>query len=133
MESGLQSSTSSVDPPVVKTIPVELARDLLNRGHGYLDVRTHEEFSAGHIHGAVNIPYMYKVETGMTKNHNFVPEVSSKFGKGDEIVVGCQSGRRSQMAAMELWAAEFTGVTDMGGGYTAWVQSGFPFTVETSN
>eukprot|EP01018_Ginkgo_biloba_P034612 Gb_10752 [translate_table: standard] len=71
---------------------------------------------------------MFKAGEGMTKNPNFTQEVLSHFSKNDEIVVGCQSGRRSLMAAADLMAAEFTGITDVGGGYTAWVQSGLPVT-----
>ncbi|EXC35281.1 hypothetical protein L484_026603 [Morus notabilis] len=67
--------------------------------------RTPEEFSAGHAPGAVNIPYMYKVGSGMTINPHFLAKVSSHFRKEDEIIVGCQSGKRSMMAATDLLAA----------------------------
>ncbi|XP_043709915.1 senescence-associated protein DIN1 [Telopea speciosissima] len=63
---------------------------------------------------------------GMTKNPKFIAEVSSNFGKDTEIIVGCQSGKRSLMAATELATAGFTGVTDIAGGYSAWVQNGLP-------
>uniref|UniRef100_A0A0D6QRL4 Rhodanese domain-containing protein n=1 Tax=Araucaria cunninghamii TaxID=56994 RepID=A0A0D6QRL4_ARACU len=109
-----------------KTVSVQVAHELVQAGHRYMDVRTPEEFNAGHIEGSLNVPYMFKAGEGMTKNPNFIQEVLSHFSKDDEIVVGCQSGRRSLMAAKDLVAAEFTGVTDVGGGYSAWVQSGLP-------
>ena len=62
----------------------------------------------------------------MTKNTNFVKEVSSEFRKDDEIIVGCQLGKRSMMAATDLLAAGFTGVTDIAGGYAAWTQNNLP-------
>ncbi|XP_076903207.1 thiosulfate sulfurtransferase 16, chloroplastic-like isoform X1 [Bidens hawaiensis] len=62
----------------------------------------------------------------MTKNLNFVEEVLSHFGKDDEIIVGCQLGKRSLMAATDLLSAGFTGVTDIAGGYAAWNQNGLP-------
>lgn len=41
----------------------------------------------------------------MSKNPNFLEQVSSHFGKADEVVVGCQSGGRSLKATSELLAA----------------------------
>ncbi|KAG6773793.1 hypothetical protein POTOM_021110 [Populus tomentosa] len=63
---------------------------------------------------------------GMTKNPKFVEEVSSHFRKHDEIIVGCQLGKRSMMAATDLLAAGFTAVTDIAGGFAAWTQNGLP-------
>ncbi|KAF5175798.1 Rhodanese-related sulfurtransferase [Thalictrum thalictroides] len=109
-----------------KSVPVRVAHELLQAGHHYLDVRTFEEFTAGHALGAVNIPYMFKAGDGMKKNPDFLEEVSKRFGKDDEIIVGCQSGKRSLMAATDLSSAGFTGVTDIAGGYSAWRQNGLP-------
>nr|AFK38877.1 unknown [Lotus japonicus] len=111
---------------VPTSVPVRVAHELLLAGHKYLDVRTPEEFDAGHAPGAINIPYMFKVGSGMTKNSNFVKEASSQFRKEDEIIVGCQLGKRSMMAATDLLASGFTGVTDIAGGYAAWTQTGLP-------
>ncbi|RXH74953.1 hypothetical protein DVH24_029674 [Malus domestica] len=102
---------------VPTSVPVRVAHELLQAGHKYLDVRTPGEFSAGHAPGAVNIPYLYKVGSGMSKNPEFLKEVSSHFRKHDEIIVGCQLGKRSMMAATDLVAAGFTGITDIAGGY----------------
>ncbi|OIV92667.1 hypothetical protein TanjilG_18018 [Lupinus angustifolius] len=90
---------------VPTSVPVRVAYELLLAGHKYLDVRTQEEFNAGHAIDAVNIPYMFKAGSGMTKNPDFVKEVSSHFRKDDEILVGCQLGKRSMMAANNLLAA----------------------------
>ncbi|XP_024974230.1 thiosulfate sulfurtransferase 16, chloroplastic-like [Cynara cardunculus var. scolymus] len=113
--------------PVTPTsVPVRVAHELHQAGHRYLDVRTPEEFSAGHAVGAINIPYMFRLGSGMTKNPDFVEEVLSHFGKDDEIIVGCQLGKRSLMAAMDLLSAGFTGVMDIAGGYAAWNKNGLP-------
>lgn len=109
-----------------KSVTVQVAFELVQAGHRYLDVRTLEEFNAGHVEDAINVPYMFKAGEGMVKNTNFIEEVLSNFAKDDKIIVGCQSGRRSLMAAKDLIAVDFTGVTDVGGGYSAWVQSGLP-------
>lgn len=124
----MQSTERSSQGSSITTVPVQVAHELLNAGHRYLDVRTSEEFAAGHIEGAVNVPYLYKMGSGMTKNPKFLEEVGAQFGKDDELVVGCQMGKRSEMATRELVVAGFTAVTDMAGGYSAWVQSGMATT-----
>ncbi|CAN0918947.1 Rhodanese-like domain-containing protein 15, chloroplastic [Linum grandiflorum] len=112
--------------PVPTSVPVRVAYELLLAGHRYLDVRTPEEFSAGHPEGAINVPYMYRVGSGLAKNPKFVEQVSSQFGKYNEIIVGCQLGKRSMMAATDLLAAGFMAVTDIAGGYAAWTQNSLP-------
>ncbi|KAJ0964046.1 hypothetical protein J5N97_029168 [Dioscorea zingiberensis] len=123
---GGMSFSRSVAAAVPRSVPVRVAHELLQAGHRYLDVRTVDEFNAGHAVGAVNIPYLFKVGSGMTRNPKFVEEVLSVFGTDDEIIVGCQSGKRSLMAAADLCNAGFTGITDIAGGYSAWVQTGLP-------
>ncbi|GLJ08952.1 hypothetical protein SUGI_0099180 [Cryptomeria japonica] len=126
-----QASRMSMETTPPRSVPVQVAHELLQAGQRYLDVRTAEEFNAGHVEDAINVPYMFKEGEGMVKNPNFIQEVSSLFSKDAEILVGCQSGRRSLMAAKDLIACEFTGITDVGGGYSAWVQSGFPVKMST--
>ncbi|KAJ6682293.1 RHODANESE-LIKE DOMAIN-CONTAINING PROTEIN 15 CHLOROPLASTIC [Salix koriyanagi] len=121
------SSRESLEATGIPTsVPVRVAHELHQAGHRYLDVRTPDEFSAGHAAGAINIPYMYRVGSGMTKNPRFVEEVSLHFRKHDEIIVGCQLGKRSMMAAADLLAAGFVAVTDIAGGFAAWTQNGLP-------
>ncbi|KAH7439572.1 hypothetical protein KP509_04G067500 [Ceratopteris richardii] len=81
------SSEGSNGSVPIRTVPIQVAHELLNAGHRYLDVRTAEEFASGHIEGAVNVPYMLKAGIGLTKNLKFLEEVSEKFGKDDEVVV----------------------------------------------
>ncbi|KAJ8441061.1 hypothetical protein Cgig2_020352 [Carnegiea gigantea] len=172
---GVTSNLEATETGVPTSVAVRVAYELLQAGHRYLDVRTPEEFSAGHVPGALNIPYLFRVgsvgalqsfpfrnslilvvldapcfhtvsfvliDTGMTKNPNFLAQVSSHFGKDDEILIfsswldhvdkyddyiqGCQSGKRSLMAANDLQSAGYTGIMDVAGGYAAWTQSGLP-------
>ncbi|XVF63594.1 hypothetical protein PTKIN_Ptkin09bG0099400 [Pterospermum kingtungense] len=89
-----------------RSVSVRVAYELFQAGHRYLDVRTSDEFNAGHPHEAINIPYYLKIGgEGMVKNSKFLEEVSSEFGKKNKIIVGCKSGRRSLMAATDLQAA----------------------------
>ncbi|XWS20893.1 hypothetical protein CRYUN_Cryun30bG0008300 [Craigia yunnanensis] len=114
-----------------RSVSVKVAYELFQAGHRYLDVRTYDEFNAGHPPAAINIPYYHMFKNGgeeMLKNSKFLEEVSSEFGKEEKIIVGCKSGRRSLMAATDLLAAGFTHVIDVAGGYTAWKENGLPIT-----
>ncbi|HJL14640.1 MAG TPA: rhodanese-like domain-containing protein [Sandaracinaceae bacterium LLY-WYZ-13_1] len=55
-----------------------------------LDVRTPQEFAAGHVEGAINVP----VQT--------LPEAASELAIDRPVVVYCRSGHRSARAAALL-------------------------------
>ncbi|CAL4890579.1 unnamed protein product [Urochloa decumbens] len=118
---------------VVTTVDVAAARELISPagGHRYLDVRTEEELTRlGHlveVDGSLNVPYMFITPQGSrVKNAQFVEQVASLFTKDEQVVVGCQSGKRSELACIDLQAAGFKNVKNMGGGYLAWLDHGFP-------
>ncbi|WMV16614.1 hypothetical protein MTR67_009999 [Solanum verrucosum] len=109
----------------VVTVDVHAARQLIQSGHRYLDVRTEEEFKKGHVDNSLNIPYMFNTPRGRVKNPKFIEQVSSACDKEEKLLVGCQSGVRSLYATTDLLNAEFKHVSNMGGGYLAWVENGF--------
>lgn len=90
---------------------------LLASGYTYLDVRTPEEFEGGHPKGAYNVPVMMRGGAGMQPNPAFVSVVISKFPKDSKLVVGCQSGMRSQRACQELAAVGYTNLVNMECGF----------------
>jgi rhodanese-related sulfurtransferase len=54
-------------------------------------------------------------------------QVEARFmDKGVPLVVGCKSGRRSETACGLMTKAGFTGLTNMTGGFDAWVAEGLP-------
>ncbi|KAL3527223.1 hypothetical protein ACH5RR_011879 [Cinchona calisaya] len=120
----LPFSCSSSEAEVV-TVDVHAAKDLLQSGHRFLDVRTEEEFKKGHVENALNIPYMFFTPEGMEKNPKFMEQVLSDCNKEDRLVVGCQCGVRSAYATTDLLNADFKNVCNMGGGYIDWVKNGF--------
>ncbi|KAI3922570.1 hypothetical protein MKX01_006259 [Papaver californicum] len=122
--SSAASESESIKVPT--SVHVSVAHELVQVGHRYLDVRTSEEFAAGHPPGAVNVPYLFRMGDGMTKNPNFLEEVSKHFGEDADIVVGCQKGIRSLKAAADLSNAGFSGVIDVAGGYSEWTRNGLP-------
>jgi phage shock protein E len=70
-----------------------------------LDVRTREEYTAGHIAEAVLLPNEF---IGTEK-----PAVLTDTGA--EILIYCRSGNRSHQAALKLLALGYTNVWDFGG------------------
>lgn len=70
-----------------------------------LDVRTKEEFDAGHIAGAVLLPN----ETIVDSQPDALPDLNA------EILIYCRSGNRSAQAANKLVAMGYTNVYDFGG------------------
>ena len=83
------------------------AKALMDSEEGYviLDVRTPEEFAAGHIAGAILIP---DYEIG-EKAESILPD------KDQLILVYCRSGRRSKNAASELATLGYTNIKEFGG------------------
>ena len=92
-----------------------------------MDVRTAEEFNAGHPPGAVNVPVMFKSAVGMSPNPDFVSQIKEQFPDKDvSLAVGCQSGKRSAIAADALAAAGYTDLVNVEGGFGAWLGAGLP-------
>lgn len=80
------------------------ARALVKSGARLLDVRSPEEFAGGHLEGALNLPHQSL--TGA--------EAVLAAKKNEDLVVYCQSGRRSAIAVKTLREAGFTKVHDLG-------------------
>lgn len=96
----------------------------------YLDVRTPEEFSAGHpdIKTAVNIPVMLKNAVGMmSPNPEFINQVQAAFPeKSVPLCIGCASGKRSLIAIDSLSQAGYTVLMNVEGGFAAWAGANLP-------
>jgi rhodanese-related sulfurtransferase len=89
---------------------------MTREGYAYLDVRSVEEFEAGHPAGAYNIPLLTLSAQGMLENPHFVAEVRACFGAEPKLVVGCKAGVRSLKAAELLVAQGFTQVLEQRAG-----------------
>lgn len=88
-----------------------------DEGFRYLDVRTVEEFEAGHPEGAFNIPISVQGSAGMEPNPEFLEVVVKTFPKETALVIGCKAGGRSARAARELGIAGFRNVLDQRAGW----------------
>ena len=79
-----------------------------------LDVRTIEEFSQGHLVGAVDIDF-YKTD---------FKERLGKLDKSKPVFVYCLAGGRSNSAAKMMSDMGFLTVYDLDGGYRSWSSAG---------
>lgn len=93
--------------------PQEYQTTVATQQHMLIDVRTPEEFRAGHIPGAVNISLQS------------LPERMATLPKDQPLIVYCRSGARSSNAAQMLTRAGFEQVSDLGGIIT-WQAQGLP-------
>jgi rhodanese-related sulfurtransferase len=81
-----------------------------------LDVRTPEEFAAGHIPGARNVPVQ---ELGDRL-------ASLNLSPSQEIVVHCEKGGRAASAESILRDSGYTNVRDLSGHMSSWRAGNFP-------
>jgi rhodanese-related sulfurtransferase len=122
----------------VKRVTPREAKDLLDQGYKYLDVRSVQEFSGGHPAGAYNVPLVQPGPGRMVPNADFQKVVARHFPPGEPLVVGCGSGGRSLRACELLVAAGWTNIVDVRGGWggerdafgrvavRGWLEEGLP-------
>ena len=90
-----------------RQITMQEAIELMEKEENYiiLDVRTHEEFDAGHIPGAIVIP-----------NEIIGTEEISRLPDKDQLImVYCRSGNRSKQASDKLVKLGYTNIVEFGG------------------
>lgn len=87
-----------------------------------LDVRTAEEYAAGHLPGAYNLP------------HDQLPQRLAELGEARdrEVIVYCRSGRRAELALEVLQRAGFQRLGHLQGDYLGWTEEGWPVEVSDS-
>lgn len=103
----------------IKNEDVAKVDELIKSGkYTVIDVRTKEEYDAGHIKGALNIDYY---------NDGFEEKIESQLkDKNKPYIVYCRSGMRSLYSAQILEDLGYTDVTNMKGGFLAWQSAGKP-------
>ena len=90
-----------------RSITMDEAVTMMAQENGYiiLDVRRPDEFAAGHIPNAINVP---NESIGTAE----IPELPDK---DQLIMVYCRSGRRSKEASEKLVKLGYTGIVEFGG------------------
>ena len=87
------------------TMSEGLVRMEADENYILLDVRRADEFEAGHIPSAVNLP---NEEIG-------TEEIPSLPDKTQTIYIYCRSGNRSKQAADKLWEIGYVNLVEFGG------------------
>nr|WP_188921256.1 rhodanese-like domain-containing protein [Shewanella saliphila] len=97
--------TSFAIPAMATEQQPDIAWQKINANATLIDVRTAEEFAAGHIKGAINIPF-----------DTIVPQLAKlNLSKDTEVVLYCRSGRRSSLAQASLIEQGYNNTYDAGG------------------
>jgi molybdopterin/thiamine biosynthesis adenylyltransferase/rhodanese-related sulfurtransferase len=115
----LQQVKSEIDE-----IDAPQARELIDSPEPPLlvDVREPDEWSEGHIPGAVHVPRGY-LESRIEQS---APDRSRP------VVVYCAGGARSAFAAKTLEELGYENVVSLAGGFTDWKRNGFPIDLPRS-
>jgi hydroxyacylglutathione hydrolase len=104
---------------VIATAGVAEVASMLDHGTAtVIDVRGRAEWEAGHLPGVANIPVGYLVEQ--------LHEIPTD----KPVVLHCESGSRSAIAAALLQAHGVPDVVNFTGGYIAWRDAGLPLVRE---
>lgn len=97
------------------TLTTLQATQLLNKGKvTIVDVRSADEFKAGHLKQSRNIP---------------LDQLGARLGELDKsapVLVVCAAGARAARGASQLRRAGFDNVYVLGGGFAEWQSQGLP-------
>ena len=101
------SGTSNSQTNTYRQITMDEAVNMMAQETDYiiLDVRRADEFAAGHIPNAINVP-------NESIGTDEIPELPNK---DQLIMVYCRSGRRSKEASEKLVKLGYTNIVEFGG------------------
>jgi phage shock protein E len=97
--------------------PNQFNEVISSREFTLIDIRTKDEYNAGHIAGS--------------KQNDFYQTVNfSKFldslDKNGKYLIYCRTGKRSGLTLGLMQQKGFKTVYDLAGGYNGWIRAGFP-------
>ncbi len=109
---GADAMSAVPDTTVPQVTPAALARE---NGHvQVVDVRSEDEYAAGHLPGARHIP-LGRLESRL-----------SGIDLSRPVVLACETGSRSSIGCSLLQARGATAVRNLEGGFTGWAAEGLP-------
>ena len=102
----------------IKEVPVAEAEQAIRDAQVVVDVREADEFAAGHLPGAVHI------SRGMLEfRFSGMPALQSR---DIAIVLYCKTSGRAALAGAALQDMGYLNITNIAGGFDAWVAAGKP-------
>ncbi|MBE2263694.1 MAG: sulfurtransferase [Burkholderiaceae bacterium] len=102
----------------VQEVPIDDAEPVIRDADVLIDVREADEFAAGHLSGAVNIP------RGLLE---FKLSASPALQSRDlNILLYCKTSGRAALSAAALHEMGYLNVRSLAGGFDAWAAAGKP-------
>ena len=109
----LADETQDAEAPSITPVELQESRKL-GDAPVVIDVRTPAEYSAGHVPGAINIPFDEVAER--------ISEVEAPHG----VALYCMLGPRARKGESALLASGYGSVFHLEGGLAAWQAAGLP-------
>lgn len=119
----MQSSGCTHNDNIVSVSAPEFEKEIKSDSVQLVDVRTPQEYTEGHIVGALNIN---------VQSDNFKELAQRELSKDSTVLVYCRSGRRSLDAAEILTSLGYK-VVNLKGGIIQWKEDGLPVVSEQEN
>ncbi len=117
--SGCISDTKPTGKTQYTDVSVQQGKGMIDRQEVYiLDVRTKEEYAAGHINGSTLLAVQDIPKQELVEKLKEIP-------KDKKILVYCRTGSRSAQASRILAENGFARVYNMQGGITEWMNAGY--------
>ena len=108
-----------VTQQVSSLAPSQFNELLQTNNYVLLDIRTADEYTAGHIKSSKQIDYY------QTQAFSDYLDTLDKKGK---YLIYCRTGKRSSAALQIMQSKGFENTTELSGGYSAWTTAGLPIT-----
>lgn len=121
LTSGSNATENQNKQTISNLSPTQFLQAINSKRYQLLDIRTQEEFAAGHLAGAAQIDY-YQTQA--------FSDYLDKLDKKSKYLIYCRTGHRSGLALKIMQDKGFINVSDMTGGYNAWIANGSPITQE---
>ncbi|MGO9079440.1 MAG: rhodanese-like domain-containing protein [Streptosporangiaceae bacterium] len=100
------------------------AEAAMRRGAAIIDIRTESQIAQdGRVPGALLIArnvLEWRLDPDSGHRHPDAPQL------GDEVIIMCDAGYQSSLAAATLRQLGFSRATDLNGGFQAWRSAGLP-------
>ena len=97
--------------------PAQLGKALNSGNYTLIDVRTSDEYNAGHLKNAKQADYY--------QTQKFSDYLDS-LNKDSNYLIYCRSGGRSSKVMQIMQDKGFVNAYDMSGGYNSWIADGLP-------